>query len=57
MAAALFAAQIEGLADPVEVSSAGIPTARSPLTSEVPPEVLQVMAPYGIELAATGAAR
>jgi protein-tyrosine-phosphatase len=50
MAAALFSSRMEGVPDPVEVSSAGIPTA-TPLTSEVPPEVHQVMASYGIQLA------
>jgi protein-tyrosine phosphatase len=49
MAAALFAARMEGLADPVEVSSAGIPSSGT-LTSEVPAEVREVMAPYGIQL-------
>jgi protein-tyrosine phosphatase len=49
MAAALFSSRMEGVSDPVEVSSAGIPTA-TPLTSEVPPEVHEVMAAYGIQL-------
>jgi len=46
MAAALLTRQIQDLADPVEVSSAGIMPGGSP----VPDEVLRVMAPFGIDL-------
>jgi protein-tyrosine-phosphatase len=51
MAAALFAGQTEHLADSVEVSSAGLHTGEIEGTGEVPREVLEVMAPYGIDLA------
>jgi protein-tyrosine phosphatase len=47
MAAALFARETQHLADPVEVSSAGV------LNNEgisVPGEVLEVMAPFGVDL-------
>lgn len=47
MAAALFAREIRYLADPVEVTSAGV--LRNEGTS-VPGEVLEVMAPYGVDL-------
>jgi protein-tyrosine phosphatase len=50
MAAALFAEQIENLADPVEVSSAGIRATGAMAGRAVPDEVLQVMVPYGIDL-------
>jgi protein-tyrosine-phosphatase len=50
MAAALFAARMKDLADPVEVSSAGIPTGGSLVSSEVPVEVREAMALYGIQL-------
>lgn len=50
MAAALFAEQTERLTDKVEVSSAGLHTAQIEGTGEVPPHVLEVMAPYGIDL-------
>lgn len=50
MAAALFVARMKDLADPVEVSSAGIPSSGTLLTSEVPAEVREVMALYGIQL-------
>jgi protein-tyrosine-phosphatase len=49
MASALFAAQIQGLTDAVEVSSAGLPGDVTP-GRHVPEEVLGVMAPYGIDL-------
>jgi protein-tyrosine phosphatase len=50
MAAALFAEQIDDLTDSVEVSSAGVDTSAIEGPGEVPPEVLEVMAPYGIDL-------
>jgi protein-tyrosine phosphatase len=50
MAAALFAARIEGCVDPVEVSSAGILAGARSMDRAVPDEVLEVMAPYGIDL-------
>ena len=50
MAAALFAEQIEQLTDPVEVSSAGIQVVGELESRGVPDEVLEVMAPYGIDL-------
>ena len=50
MAAALFAEQITNLAEPVEVSSAGLLAGEIAGTGEVPPEVVEVMAPYGIDL-------
>jgi protein-tyrosine-phosphatase len=46
MAAALFAEQVGRLTDSVEVSSAGLLDAGR----AVPPEVQEVMAPYGIDL-------
>jgi protein-tyrosine phosphatase len=52
MAAALFAEQIEHLAGPVEVSSAGISATGQLADRAVPHEVLEVMAPYGIDLSA-----
>jgi protein-tyrosine phosphatase len=52
MAAALFAGRAQYLADSVEVSSAGVETAEIEGTGEVPNEVLEVMAPYGIDLRA-----
>jgi protein-tyrosine phosphatase len=51
MAAALFAARIEHLSDPVDVSSAGIRTTGALADRGVPDEVQQVMAPFGIDLA------
>ena len=45
MAAALFAGRIPDLTDPVEVSSAGVHAGVGP----VPPEVVEVMAPFGID--------
>jgi protein-tyrosine-phosphatase len=51
MASALFAAQIHGLTDSVEASSAGLPGGVMADRREVPEEVLEVMAPYGINLA------
>ncbi len=48
MAAALLARQTQGLAEPVEVSSAGVLDGGRP----VPAEVLEVMAPFGIDLSA-----
>jgi protein-tyrosine phosphatase len=50
MAAALFAEHIENLSDPVAVSSAGIRAGAGMAGRGVPDEVLQVMAPYGIDL-------
>jgi protein-tyrosine-phosphatase len=50
MASALFSAQIHNLADPVEVSSAGLLTDNRSVSREVPEEVQVVMAPYGIDL-------
>lgn len=52
MAAALFAEQIEQLATPVEVSSAGIRATGGLANRGVPDEVLEVMLPYGIDLGA-----
>jgi protein-tyrosine phosphatase len=52
MAAALFAEQIENLSDPVEVSSAGILASGGMAGQGVPEEVLEVMAPYRIDLRA-----
>jgi protein-tyrosine phosphatase len=52
MAAALFTARIPGLTDSVEVSSAGVLDLGGAGPSPVPDEVLQVMAPYGIDLRA-----
>ena len=52
MAAALFAEQIESRADPVEVASAGIQATGGLAGQGVPVEVLEVMAPYGIDLRA-----
>ncbi len=49
MAAALFTGQIEHLAESSEVSSAGLSVDEID-GSDVPPEVLEVMAPYGIDL-------
>jgi protein-tyrosine phosphatase len=46
MAAALLADQLAHLSDPVEVSSAGVHAG----DHGVPPEVSEVLAPYGIEL-------
>jgi protein-tyrosine-phosphatase len=50
MAAALFDAQTRGLTDSVEASSAGLLSEARSAPSEVPAEVLEVMAPYGIDL-------
>jgi protein-tyrosine-phosphatase len=50
MAAALFAAQTRGLTGSVEVSSAGLLSEVRAVPNEVPIEVLEVMAPYGIDL-------
>ncbi len=50
MAAALFAEQIEHLSDPVEVASAGIRATGGLARRSVPAEVLEVMAPFGIDL-------
>ncbi len=50
MAAALFAAQTRGLTDAVEASSAGLLAEARSVPREVPGEVLEVMAPYGIDL-------
>jgi len=50
MAAAFFAERIERLPDPVEVSSAGISAVGELADRGVPDEVLEVMAPYGIDL-------
>ncbi|HEX3981637.1 MAG TPA: hypothetical protein VHW93_10445 [Acidimicrobiales bacterium] len=50
MAAALFAEHIENLSDPVAVSSSGIRAGAGMAGRGVPDEVLQVMAPYGIDL-------
>jgi protein-tyrosine phosphatase len=47
MAAALFTREIQDLADPVEVSSAGVLDNDG---TPVPDEVLEVMAPYGVDL-------
>ena len=52
MAAALFAEQIEHLSDPVEVSSAGVSATGGLAGRGVPDEVLEVMAPYRIDLSA-----
>lgn len=52
MAAALFAEQSGRLPDPVEVSSAGISATGELGDRGVPAEVLEVMAPYGIDLRA-----
>ena len=41
---------MEGLADPVEVSSAGIPTSENAAPARFRPRCTQVMAPYGIQL-------
>jgi protein-tyrosine-phosphatase len=49
MAAALFAEQIAHLVESSEVSSAGLSVGEIDDTV-VPPEVLEVMAPYGIDL-------
>jgi protein-tyrosine phosphatase len=49
MAAALFAGQIAHLDESSGVSSAGLSVGEIDGT-EVPPEVLEVMAPYGIDL-------
>jgi len=51
MAAALFAGRIPDLTDPVEVSSAGLAEAGM-ADCPVPDEVLEVMLPFGIDLAA-----
>lgn len=50
MAAALFAAQSRGLTDSVEVSSAGLLSEAREVPDKVPDEVLEVMAPYQIDL-------
>jgi protein-tyrosine phosphatase len=50
MAAAFFTEQIANLAEPVEVSSAGLHAGEIAGTGEVPPEVVEVMAPYGIDM-------
>ncbi len=50
MAAAFFAEQIANLADSVEVSSAGLHAGEIAGTGEVPPEVVEVMAAYGIDV-------
>ena len=50
MAAALFAKRIERLSDPVDVSSAGVSAFGELADRGVPDEVLEVMAPYGIDL-------
>jgi protein-tyrosine-phosphatase len=50
MAAALFATHVENLAEPTEVSSAGISIPGTELVRDVPPEVIEVMVPYGINL-------
>ena len=50
MAAALFAEHIEQVTEPVEVSSAGIRAGGGSESRGVPDEVLEVMAPYGIDL-------
>jgi protein-tyrosine-phosphatase len=52
MAAALFAEYTEHLSDPVTVSSAGTRATGELADRAVPPEVLEVMAPYGIDLRA-----
>jgi protein-tyrosine phosphatase len=46
MAAGLLAHRIEGLSDPVEISSAGV----RKTGSTVPEEVYRAMAPYGVDL-------
>jgi protein-tyrosine phosphatase len=48
MAAALFAREIDGSAESVEISSAGI----LPVAGAVPEEVVEVMGTYGIDLSA-----
>jgi protein-tyrosine phosphatase len=50
MAAALFAEQTHHLADPVEVSSAGVRVTGAMADRGVPDEVQEVMAPFGIDL-------
>ncbi len=52
MAAALFAERTALLSDPVEVSSAGTRATGELADRAVPPEVLEVMAPFGIDLSA-----
>lgn len=52
MAAALFAARIEGVSPTVEVSSAGVLTFTEAQARPVPGEVLELMAPLGIDLGA-----
>ncbi len=52
MAAALFAERTVHLSDPVEVSSAGTRATGELADHAVPPEVLEVMAPFGIDLSA-----
>lgn len=48
MAAALFAREIDGSVEPVEISSVGI----LPVAGGVPGEVVEVMGAYGIDLSA-----
>ncbi len=50
MAAAFFAAGTQGVADSVEVTSAGLPSEGEPMPTQCPPEVLEAMATYGIDL-------
>jgi protein-tyrosine-phosphatase len=50
MAAAFFAAGAQGVADSVEVASAGLPSEGEPMPTQCPPEVLEAMATYGIDL-------
>jgi protein-tyrosine phosphatase len=52
MAAAFFAAGTQGLADSVEVTSAGLPAEGQPTPTECPTEVLEAMETYGIDLGA-----
>lgn len=50
MAAAFFTEQIANLTEPVEVSSAGLHAGEIAGSGEVPPEVVEVMAAYGIDM-------
>lgn len=52
MAAAFFAAGTQGVPDSVEVTSAGLPSEGESMPTECPAEVLEAMAPYGIDLSA-----
>jgi len=50
MAAALFAARVDGLTESIGVASAGILAGQGSIPTSAPDEVIEVMEPYGIDL-------